>query len=120
MMQRRSFLLDAPRPAPAREPVDLGPTAELETRLPLRTVFGGRPVVVARCADELLAFDALCPHALGPLDAAPVVDGRVVCPWHGKAFDVRTGHGCGAGNRLRLASAPRVELAGGRVRLVAD
>jgi nitrite reductase/ring-hydroxylating ferredoxin subunit len=121
MMQRRSFLLEAERPRPpAREPVDLGPVAELDARLPLRTVFGGRPVVVARCAGELLAYDALCPHALGPLDASPLVDGRVECPWHGKVFDVRTGRGCGADRGLRLARAPRAEIAGGRVRLVAD
>ena len=120
MMQRRSFLLDGPRPAPpAREAVDLGPTAELDARLPLRAMFGGRPVVVARCGGDLLAYDALCPHALGPLDAAPLSeDGRVVCPWHGKAFDVRTGRGCEAVSRLRLFPAPRVEVAGGRVRLV--
>jgi nitrite reductase/ring-hydroxylating ferredoxin subunit len=122
MIQRRSFLLDAPRAAPAvREPVDLGPAAQLDARLPLRAMFGGRLVVVARCAGELFAYDAVCPHALGPLDAAPVVeDGRVVCPWHGKVFDVRTGRGCGADQRMRLARAPRVEIAGGRVRLVAD
>jgi nitrite reductase/ring-hydroxylating ferredoxin subunit len=121
MMQRRSFLLDAPRAAPAsRAPVDLGPAAELGARLPLRAVFAGRPVVVARRAGELLAYDALCPHALGPLDAAPIEDdGRVTCPWHGKVFDVRTGRGCGADHRMRLARAPSVEIADGRARLVA-
>ncbi len=120
MIQRRSFLLEAPRAAPAaREPVDLGSPAELDARLPLRAMFGGRPVVVVRCAGELLAYDALCPHALGPLDAAPLADGGVVCPWHGKAFDVRTGRGRGADHRLRLTRAPRVETSGGRVRLVA-
>jgi nitrite reductase/ring-hydroxylating ferredoxin subunit len=119
MMQRRSFLLDDPRAAPAaREPVDLGPTAELDARLPLRALFGGRPFVVARCEGELIAYDALCPHALGPLDGVPLTDGRVVCPWHGRAFDVRTGRGCGADHRLRLARAPRVEIAGGRARLI--
>ncbi len=119
MMQRRSWLLDTPRAVrAAREPVDLGPAAELDARLPLRAVFGGRSVVVARCGDELLAYDALCPHALGPIDEAPLVDGRVECPWHGKTFDVRTGRGCGADHRLRLAPAPRVEVVGGRVRLV--
>ncbi|HET6372723.1 MAG TPA: Rieske (2Fe-2S) protein [Candidatus Polarisedimenticolia bacterium] len=71
----------------------------------------------ARCASELLAYDALCPHAFVPLDEAPLVDGRVVCPWHRKVFDVRTGRGCGPDHRLRLSRAPRVELAGGRVRL---
>jgi nitrite reductase/ring-hydroxylating ferredoxin subunit len=119
MMQRRSFLLDMPRVAAAAcEPVELGSAAELDARLPLRATFAGRPVVVARCDGELLAFDALCPHALGPLDEAPIVDGRVVCPWHGKAFDVRTGHGCGADHRMRLARAPRVEVVSGRARLV--
>jgi nitrite reductase/ring-hydroxylating ferredoxin subunit len=121
MMQRRSFLLESPPSAlAAREPVDLGPSGELDARLPLRAVFGGRPVVVARCDGELLAFDALCPHALGPLDEAPIVGGRVVCPWHGKAFDVRTGHGCGVDSRMRLAPAPRVDIDDGRVRLVTD
>jgi nitrite reductase/ring-hydroxylating ferredoxin subunit len=121
MMQRRSWLLDQPRVAlAAREPVDLGPAAELEARLPLRAVFGGRPVMVARFAGELIAWDALCPHALGPLEELPGEDGRVVCAWHGKAFDVRTGRGCDADRRLRLAPAPRVEIAGGRVRLVAE
>jgi nitrite reductase/ring-hydroxylating ferredoxin subunit len=119
MMKRRSWLLDAPRGARAlREPVDLGLAVEIENRLPLRVAFGGRLVVVARCGGELLAYDALCPHALGPLDAAEIVDGRVVCPWHGRSFDVRSGRGCSAGNRLRLAPAPRVEVTGGRVRLV--
>ncbi len=119
MMQRRSWLLEAPRAArAARERVDLGPASELENRLPLRVAFGGRLVVVTRCDGELLAYDALCPHALGPLDAAEIVDGLVVCPWHGRAFDVRSGRGCGTGNRLRLSPAPRVEIADGRVRLV--
>jgi len=121
MMQRRSFLLEAPRASRAtREPVDLGPAGELEASLPLRAVFGGRPVVIARVAGDLCAYDALCPHALGPLDEAPLVDGRVECPWHGKMFDVRTGRGCGSDSRLRLARAPRVEIAGGRARLVAS
>lgn len=119
MMRRRSFLLDAPRPArAAREPVDLGSAAEVEAKLPLRAEFGGRPVVVARIAGELLAYSALCPHALGPLDDTPIVDGRVECPWHGKLFDVRSGRGCGADAHMHLARAPRVEIAAGRVRLV--
>jgi nitrite reductase/ring-hydroxylating ferredoxin subunit len=119
MMQRRSWLLESSRSAPrAAEPLDLGPSAELEDRLPLRVSFGGRPVVVARCEGELLAFDALCPHALGPLDEGELLLGRVVCPWHGYAFDVRSGRGCDAAKRLRLAPSPRVEEAGGRVRLL--
>jgi nitrite reductase/ring-hydroxylating ferredoxin subunit len=116
MMQRRSFLLDAPRGArTAPEDVDLGAASEIDSRLPLRVTFAGRPVVVARCEGELVAYDALCPHALGPLDAGSVAEGRVTCPWHGYAFDVRTGRGCGDAHRLRLAPAPRVERSGANV-----
>ena len=116
MMQRRSFLLDARRGAPTpAEDVDLGAEQDLERRLPLRVMFAGRPVVVARCEGELVAFDALCPHALGPLDVGDLTAGRVTCPWHGYAFDVRSRRGCGDAQHLRLAPAPRLERAGAHV-----
>jgi hypothetical protein len=35
-------------------------------------------------------FGTACPHRGGPLDAAPVQDGCITCPWHGYRFDVRT------------------------------
>ena len=116
MMQRRSFLLDAPRIARAApEAIDIGAEADLDARLPLRVMFAGRPVVVARCEGELVAYDALCPHALGPLDAGELSAGRVTCPWHGYAFDVRSRRGCGDAQHLRLAPAPRVERSGDNV-----
>ena len=120
MMQRRSWLLDRPRPVEsAGSPeLDLGTERELAARVPLRVEVGGRPVVVISDDGEWLAYDALCPHALGPLDGAPPVEGRVVCPWHGYAFDVRSGRGCDAAGRLRLAPAPRLERRDGRVWLV--
>jgi len=117
MMQRRAFLLAGPRGAPAGASLDLGPETELVGRTPLRVELGGRPVVVSRLEEGWVAFDALCPHMLGPLDAGAIEGGRVVCPWHGYAFDVRTGRGCGEASRLRLAPPPRVELRGGRVLL---
>jgi nitrite reductase/ring-hydroxylating ferredoxin subunit len=119
MMQRRSWLLEAPRAAPgAVEPLDVGSVAELEGRLPLRVAYAGRLVAITRIDAEWVAFDALCPHALGPLDAGEIADGRVVCPWHGYAFDVRSGRGCDGAAQLRLAPAPRVEVSDGRVRLL--
>jgi nitrite reductase/ring-hydroxylating ferredoxin subunit len=100
MMQRRSFLLDAPRARrAAREPVDLGPPPSSSAAAAARDVFGGRRWWSRALPGELLAYDALCPHALGPLDEAPPVDGRVECPWHGKAFDVRTGRACDPSSR---------------------
>ena len=58
----------------------------------------GRP---ARAGDAYLAvflvdgevhvIDNQCLHVGSPLDAGPVVDGAVRCPWHGWAYDLRTG-----------------------------
>ena len=45
----------------------------------------------------------------GPGSDATVEDGRVMCPWHGYTFDVRTGREC-TGRGLTLRSAPRVEI----------
>ncbi len=104
--------------AEAPEAVELGSLDALRERLPLCTAWRGRRVRVLELDGELLAHDARCPHWLGPLDDAAVEDGRLVCPWHGYAFDVRTGRSAD-GRRLRLAPAPRVEVRDGHVRLVA-
>ena len=68
---------------------------------------------VAEVGGELVAFSTLCPHMLGPLGDAPVLEGRVRCPWHGYCFDVRTGSA--EGRRLRLRPAPRLEERDGLV-----
>lgn len=119
MMQRRARLLDA-RDAPeaASAALDLGPADALPERLPLVVELAGRRVRVVEHEGAWLAHDATCPHWLGPLEEAAVEQGRVVCPWHGYRFDLRTGRGCGKASRLRLAPAPRVEVVAGRARLV--
>ena len=50
-----------------------------------------------------------CPHRLGPLADAPIVDGCVRCPWHGYRFDVRSGRSAD-GRPFQLAAAPRVRI----------
>jgi nitrite reductase/ring-hydroxylating ferredoxin subunit len=48
----------------------------------------------------------------------PVEGGRIVCPWHGYAFDLETGREC-HGRSMRLAAAPRVRIdPGGEVWLL--
>ncbi|WP_158287803.1 DUF2231 domain-containing protein [Falsiroseomonas bella] len=37
------------------------------------------------------ALGARCSHMGGPLDQGWVLEGRLVCPWHGSRFDLRTG-----------------------------
>ena len=51
----------------------------------------GRPFCVARLGGEIAVLDGVCPHNEGPLGQGIVENGRVVCPWHAWAFDVKTG-----------------------------
>ncbi len=51
----------------------------------------GRMVCVARVDGALAALDNVCPHRGGPLSDGVVMDGKIVCPWHGWAFDPFTG-----------------------------
>ena len=100
----------SPRPTA----IALGGEDEVRARLPLAFDLDGERFRLLDVEGTLLAHAATCPHWLGPLDAAPVRDGCVTCPWHGYRFDVRTGagaDGCG----LRLPPAPAVVLTGGRV-----
>ena len=39
---------------------------------------------------QVRAIGARCSHAGGPLDQGWVLEGTLVCPWHGSRFDLRT------------------------------
>lgn len=115
MMQEREQMLRSRSTArhPA-EPVDLGLEAEVLARLPMRFSFGGRPFRLVEVDGALIAHSTTCPHWLGPLGDAPVVDGQVRCPWHGYAFDVATG-ACLGKPSLALERAPCIVAEHGRV-----
>ena len=51
----------------------------------------GRAFCVANLNGTISVLDGVCPHEGGPLGEGSIEDGRVVCPWHGYAFDLRTG-----------------------------
>ncbi len=53
--------------------------------------FEGKPVCVARLNGSLVALDNVCPHRGGPLSDGVILDGKIVCPWHGWQFDLITG-----------------------------
>ena len=113
MMVRREALLDGRTPTPAkpgaRAPVALGPAAALRAGLPLRVDVAGDGFRVIEHEGRLLAHPLVCPHLGGPLDAATVEGGAVVCPWHGYRFDCETGRGP-AGQRCRTAVPARVAV----------
>jgi nitrite reductase (NADH) small subunit len=62
-----------------------------EGRVTEITAPNGRPLCVARVKGEVTAMDNECPHNGGPLGEGMVEGGKVVCPWHGWAFDRHTG-----------------------------
>ncbi|MGA7107406.1 MAG: Rieske (2Fe-2S) protein [Terracidiphilus sp.] len=51
----------------------------------------GRALCVANVNGSICVLDGTCPHEGGPLGEGTIENGRVVCPWHGYAFDPRTG-----------------------------
>lgn len=52
---------------------------------------GRRAVAVYNVAGEFFATDDTCTHGMASLSEG-LLDGHVIeCPWHGGAFDVRTG-----------------------------
>lgn len=59
-----------------------------ETR---EAVCGEKLVCIANSNGEICAMNNVCPHRGGPLGQGIVEDGRVICPWHAWAFDVKTG-----------------------------
>ncbi|MDD9821218.1 MAG: Rieske 2Fe-2S domain-containing protein [Nitrospira sp.] len=54
-------------------------------------VEGQCDVALCNVDGEILALQDTCPHAGGPLGEGTLEGNIVQCPWHGWAFDVRTG-----------------------------
>jgi nitrite reductase (NADH) small subunit len=51
----------------------------------------GRALCIANVDGAICVLDGTCPHEGGPLGEGTIENGRVVCPWHGYAFDAHTG-----------------------------
>jgi nitrite reductase/ring-hydroxylating ferredoxin subunit len=51
----------------------------------------GKKVVLGRLDGQLFAFDALCPHAGGPMELSECEGAIVSCPLHAWRFDLNAG-----------------------------
>lgn len=69
-------------------------------------------VAIFRARGALHAIGARCPHRGGPLGEGTVFGERVVCPWHGWAFDLPTGE-CLVDVRRSVRAYEVEERAGG-------
>jgi nitrite reductase (NADH) small subunit len=52
---------------------------------------GAKAVCVANVNGVYSALDNVCPHRGGPLGQGMIEGSKVVCPWHGWAWDTKTG-----------------------------
>ncbi|MBW8880007.1 MAG: Rieske 2Fe-2S domain-containing protein [Asticcacaulis sp.] len=59
-------------------------------KAPKRIIFNDQAYVLWRSGADVVARTDMCPHRGAPLSAGRVVDGEIICPYHGWRFD-RTG-----------------------------
>jgi nitrite reductase (NADH) small subunit len=52
---------------------------------------GEKTICVANVNGVYSALDNVCLHQGGPLGEGTIENGKVVCPWHGWAYDPKTG-----------------------------
>lgn len=51
----------------------------------------GQQICIANENGIFFAMDNVCAHRGGPLGQGVVDAGKIVCPWHGWQFDLKTG-----------------------------
>jgi nitrite reductase (NADH) small subunit/3-phenylpropionate/trans-cinnamate dioxygenase ferredoxin subunit len=52
---------------------------------------GQRKILLLNIEGSFHALDRFCAHRKAPLIEGEVIDGQLLCPWHGNTFDVATG-----------------------------
>ncbi|MDR3509516.1 MAG: non-heme iron oxygenase ferredoxin subunit [Caulobacteraceae bacterium] len=72
----------------------------------------GRAVALYHLEDGFFATDDLCTHGEASLADGEIEDGRIVCPYHLGAFDIRTGKATDAPCHIPLKTYPVVEIDG--------
>jgi nitrite reductase/ring-hydroxylating ferredoxin subunit/uncharacterized membrane protein len=95
--RRRSGVDHADRSPEPREFVSVAQLDELIERVPHRVAIWDEVarkeigIVLVRQGERVHALGARCSHAGGPLDQGWVLDGNLICPWHGSSYDLETG-----------------------------
>lgn len=65
--------------------------ADLTDDKPLGVTVRGHKLALFKVEGAVFATKGVCPHASGPIHCGTVANMAVTCPWHGWAFDLRTG-----------------------------
>ncbi len=66
---------------------------------------GARTICIANVRGSYSAMDNVCPHRGGPLGQGMIEGSKVVCPWHGWAWDTQTGQAT-QDSRMKVAVYP--------------
>lgn len=92
--------------APRDNWIRIGPPSSIpDQRARIVAAPGGERIAVFRNGDEIGAVTNLCAHQNGPLGEGRIVDGCIVCPWHG--YEYRLADGCAPPPfKERLATYP--------------
>ena len=56
-----------------------------------RVEVNGKEIALFIVDGSVYAIYSVCAHQGGPLDEGGCHDGKVMCPWHGWEFDIKTG-----------------------------
>ena len=95
--RRRAAVDHADRSPEPREFTPVATFDELREKVPHRAAVWDEVarqevgIVLVRQGERVHAMGARCSHAGGPLDQGWVLDGTLVCPWHGSRYDLETG-----------------------------
>jgi nitrite reductase (NADH) small subunit len=66
---------------------------------------GDKMICVANVNGQIHAMDNVCLHMGGPLGEGVIENGKVICPWHGWAWDPKTGEAGPPGAKLAVYPA---------------
>jgi 3-phenylpropionate/trans-cinnamate dioxygenase ferredoxin subunit len=76
----------------------------------------GDALVLANVDGQIFALEGTCTHRAGPLAEGKLVEGDVMCPWHGARFDVHSGEPKGRFGTVPLRTF-EVQVEGNEVRV---
>jgi nitrite reductase/ring-hydroxylating ferredoxin subunit len=71
--------------------VRVGSLAQLPPGEVMEALIDDQPYAICNYAGEIHALGGVCPHSGGPLGQGAMTKQFLHCPWHGWAFDCRTG-----------------------------
>jgi nitrite reductase (NADH) small subunit len=63
---------------------------------------GDKTICVANVNGEISAMDNICLHRGGPIGQGVIEGGKVICPWHGWAWDPKTGESGPLGPKIAV------------------